>query len=91
VDLVKVLIDHGVDVMRELEYTDPANPSIYATTLRRQYTICSNLEKRARIVKYALWHTQVSFKIVISLMKMKDTPHNLFRCDNMNHEIISYL
>ena len=90
-DLVKVLIDHGVDVMLGREYVLPANCPIGTPSFIRLYHLCTDLEKRAIIVKYALWHTQLSFKIVISLMKKKDTPHRWFRCDDINYKIISFL
>jgi len=94
VDLVKVLIDHGVDVMLEGEYVLPNDCLLKRTnspSFMRLYNLCTDLGKRAIIVKYALWHTQVSFKIVISLMKKKDTPHRWFRCDDINYKIISFL
>ena len=93
VDLVKVLIDHGVDVMLEGEYVlqDDYVLRTYSPSFMRLYNLCNDLEKRAIIVKYALWHTQLSFKIVISLMKKKDTPHICFRCEDMNCNIISFL
>ena len=75
--VLRLLIDHGVDIVIETDRTT-------GEVIRRDHThMIRNEKMRARIIRYALWKRQLSFMIVVSLMNKKDLPHTIFRCENM--------